>query len=119
MKKILIVDDNAEMRQLIKLSLWSKYEVSEADSAANASIELEKFRPDLILLDIMMQRLNGLVWCKMIRSCYKYKDVKIILISALDQKEDVINGIESGANGYISKPFSIIKLIDEIEHHLS
>lgn len=115
MKKILVVDDNAEIRKLIKLCLGSNYIVAEADSAAEASVQLEKMHPDLILLDIMMPGLNGLEWCKMIRCWYQYGNVKIIFISALTQASDIANAMELGADGYITKPFSPQYLLEQVD----
>ena len=115
MKRVLVVDDNAEIRQIIKLSLGLSYLVTEADSASEASTQLEKEHPDLILLDIMMPGLNGLEWCKMLRRCYQYNNVKIIFISALAQASDISDGMKSGADGYITKPFSPQYLLDQVD----
>lgn len=119
MKKILVVDDNAEIRKLIKLILGLQYKVSEADSASEAAIKLSEVHPDLILLDIMMPGINGLDWCRLIRKWSQYNNVKIIMVSALDQSNDIAEGLESGANGYISKPFSPIELLNEVERQLA
>ena len=119
MKKILVIDDNAEIRKLIKASLGSKYQFSEADSAADASLRLEKDRPDLILLDIMMPGINGLDWCKLIRRWYQYNNIKIILVSALNQQHEIMEGLQAGADGYITKPFSPSHLLSEIERVLT
>ena len=119
MKKILVVDDNAEIRKLMKLTLGMQYQVSEADCATDATIKLSEVHPDLIILDIMMPGINGLEWCKLIRKMPQHDHVKIIIVSALDQSEDMSEGMESGANGYISKPFSPIELMNEIKHQLA
>jgi CheY-like chemotaxis protein len=118
MKQILVVDDNAEIRQLIKLSLGLNYLVAEADSAAEASIQLEKVHPDLILLDIMMPGLNGVEWCKMIRRWYQHGNVKVIFISALAQASDIADAMASGADGYITKPFSPQYLLEQVDRQL-
>ena len=119
MKKILVIDDNAEIRKLIKASLGSKYHFAEADSAADASMRLEQERPDLILLDIMMPGINGLDWCKLIRRWYQYNNIKIILVSALNQEHEIMEGLQAGADGYITKPFSPSHLLSEIERVLT
>ncbi len=119
MKKILVIDDNAEIRKLIKVSVGTKYIVTEAISAVDASLRLEDDKPDLILLDIMMPGVNGLDWCKLIRRWYEYSDIKIILISALIQQNEIIEGLQAGANGYITKPFSPTHLLSEIERVLN
>lgn len=119
MKKILVVDDNAEIRKLMKLTLGMQYQLSEADCATEAAIKLSEVRPDLIILDIMMPGINGLEWCKLIRKWPQYDHVKIIMVSALGQPDDISDGFESGANAYISKPFSPMELMDEIERQLA
>ena len=117
-KTILIVDDNPEIRTLISHILTPKYRVAEADCAVNASIQLEKAKPDLILLDINMPGMNGLEWCAMLKHWYKNTNIKIIMVSALNKAEQVSKGSQFGADGYVTKPFSPAKLLDEIERHL-
>lgn len=119
MQKILVVDDNAEIQKLMKLILGLQYKVFAADSASDAAIKLSEVKPDLILLDIMMPGLNGLDWCRLIRKWSQYNHVKIIMVSALDQSNDIAEGLESGANGYISKPFSPMELLDEVARQLT
>lgn len=114
-----MVDDNAEIRKLMKLTLGMKYQLSEADCATEAAIKLSEVRPDLILLDIMMPGINGLEWCKLLRKWSQYNHVKVIMVSALGQPDDISEGFESGANGYISKPFSPMELMSEVERLLA
>lgn len=117
-KTILVVDDNHEIRRLISHILLPTYKVVEADCAANASIQLVKYSPDLILLDINMPGINGLQWCAMIRSWYKKSNIKIVMVSALNQTEQISQGERFGADGYVAKPFSPAELLSEIERHL-
>lgn len=117
MKTVLIVDDNEEIRNIIRHILLPNYNVTEANCAANASIELAKMRPNLILLDINMPGINGLEWCAMIRRWYKESDIKVIIISATHQIEQLSERF--GADGYISKPFSPQYLLNEIQNYMS
>jgi CheY-like chemotaxis protein len=118
-KTILVVDDNIEIRRLIGYILAPIYQVVEADCASNASIQLARYNPDLILLDINMPGVNGLEWCAMIRTWYKSRDIKIIMVSALNKSEEISEGERFGADGYVSKPFSPAILLEEISRHLS
>ena len=66
--------------------------------------------PDLILLDIMLPGIQGLEVCRIIKSDRNTKNIPIILVSALGQEDEIVNGLEAGADDYINKPFSIIIL---------
>lgn len=118
MKTILVVDDNPEIRKLIGYILTPKYRVAEADGAVNASIQLGKSKPHLILLDINMPGINGLEWCAMLKHWYKDTSIKIIIVSALNKVEQVTEGERFGADGYVTKPFRPTELLNEIERHL-
>ena len=118
MKTILVVDDNPEIRKLIGHILTPKYRVAEANCAVNASIQLEKSKPDLILLDINMPGMNGLEWCAMLKHWYKKPSIKIIIVSSLNKVEQVSEGGHFGADGYVTKPFRPIELLSQIERHL-
>ncbi len=112
-RTILIVEDEYRMRHLIAGYLNKEgFNVIEAVDGIDA---LEKFKPgkvDLILLDIMMPRLDGLAVCSAIR---KQSNVYIILLTAKSQEEDKILGYEIGADDYITKPFSIKVLIAKVK----
>ena len=118
MKKILVVDDQADIRKMLRLTLNSRYQVIEAVNAAEASDRVAEECPDLVLLDIMMPGINGLEWCVMLKQQVHIKPVKIIFLSARGQTEDVKAGMAAGADGYIIKPFSPINLRKVVEQHL-
>ena len=105
MKKILLVEDNKEIHELIKNVLEKeRYIVINAYSGTEALIILEKEKIDLILLDLMLPGINGEEIIK------KIKSIPIIVISAKVSKEDKINSLLIGANDYITKPFSLMVL---------
>lgn len=112
-RTILIVEDEYRMRHLIAGYLIKEgFNVLEAVDGIDA---LEKFKPgkvDLVLLDIMMPRLDGLAVCSTIR---KQSNVYIILLTAKSQEEDKILGYEIGADDFITKPFSMKVLIAKIK----
>ncbi len=114
MKKILIVDDQVLIRKLITLTLGTKYYIVEASSTDEASLMLEQEAPDLVVLDIMMPGTNGLEWLTMIKSNAKYSSLKIILLSAKGQSSDIDLGLATGADAYVTKPFSPLDLISKI-----
>ena len=101
MKNILIVEDNTDIHNLIKEVLEKeKYKVLDSYSGTEALMVLEKEKVDLILLDLMLPGLNGEDIIK------KVKDIPIIVISAKISPEDKVNALLSGANDYLTKPFS-------------
>lgn len=113
MKKILLVEDNKEIHELIKNVLEKEqYIVINAYSGTEALIILEKEKIDLILLDLMLPGINGEEIIK------KIKSIPIIVISAKVSKEDKINSLLIGANDYITKPFDMDELLARVKVQL-
>lgn len=114
MKRILAVDDEREIRQLLKESLALEgYEVDLAENGI-AAIQLLGNKPDLILLDINLPDMDGYQVCQAIRS---YVSVPILFLSARVEETDRIMGLKAGGDDYIMKPFSIAELLARIEAH--
>ncbi len=114
-KKLLIVDDEADIRILLKEYLELEgYQVQAAANAKEAQTALGK-EPDLILLDINMPGTDGLLWCEQIRDSVQ---IPILFLSARTQEEDRIRGFKAGGDDYIVKPFSMEELSARIEAHL-
>lgn len=107
MKKVLIIDDHAQTRQLIKWSLAdSGYQLYEASNGDIAIQVANHVKPDLILLDVVMPgELDGFKVCEQLRATPELASVKIILLSANDQPSDRELGQQAGANVYLVKPF--------------
>lgn len=103
--KILIVDDTQSARQM-NAAILSKdgYEIEYACDAAEGLQKLETFKPDVILSDIMMPGMSGFEMCRVIKSDARYRHIPLILISSLDQKEDMVRGLEDGADEFLQKP---------------
>lgn len=113
MKKILLVEDNKEIHDLIKNALEKeRYIVKNAYSGTEALIILEKENVDIILLDLMLPGINGEEIIK------KIKSIPIIVISAKVSKEDKINSLSIGANDYITKPFDMDELLARVKVQL-
>lgn len=118
--KILIVDDvRANVMLLKALVKKNNYQVLEASDGRQALDLFEEHKPDLILLDIMMPILNGYQVMESIRTGSTKPDVAIILITALDNKDDIVKGFNAGANDYISKPFNNEELEARVRHQIS
>ena len=110
MKTILIIEDNTDIHNYIKEVLEKeKYKVLDSYSGTEALMVLEKEKVDLILLDLMLPGLNGEEIIK------KVKDIPIIVLSAKISPEDKVNALLSGANDYLTKPFSTEELLARIQ----
>lgn len=115
-KTILIVDDEQPIREILVYNLNKEgYNTIEAgDGVSAVDIALEK-KPDLILLDIMLPKLDGLSVCKRIKNSL---NVPIIMLTAKDGEIDKILGLELGADDYITKPFSVRELVARVKANL-
>jgi two-component system chemotaxis response regulator CheY len=111
-KKILIVDDSLQTRRSLKnILLENKFlVVGEANNGTEAVKLFNSLSPDIVMLDIIMPQLGGIETLRMLRSLNK--DVKIVMVSALDSLDRVKECMKAGANHYILKPFEAAKVIE-------
>lgn len=113
-KHIFVVDDEHNIRDLIRKYLEKEnYLVTVFENAKNVVSEINRLKPDLLVLDIMMPGNDGLELCKEIR---KYSEIPIVFVSARDEELDRILGLELGADDYLSKPFSPRELVARIKN---
>lgn len=106
-KKILIADDEPDILEIIQYNLVKEgYEVITARDGDEALTKARMHKPDLILLDIMMPKKNGVEVCELLRMQPAFKDTLIIFLTALNDESSHIKGLESGADDYVSKPIS-------------
>ena len=116
MSRILIVDDDKEIRNLISVYLENEgMETQKAEDAIEAMEMLEKNEFDLIILDIMMPKMDGIQACMKIR---EERSMPIIMLSARSEDMDKIQGLASGADDYLSKPFNPLELIARVKSQL-
>lgn len=110
-KKILVVDDEENIVELIRMNLESSgYEVIDAYTGMEAITKTNSLIPDLILLDLMLPDIDGLQLCQMLRLNEQTKDIPIIMITAKSEESDKVKGLYMGADDYITKPFGIREL---------
>ncbi len=115
-KKILIVDDEPDVADLVTYHLRAKGYQVEAVRDPNVSVGCARtFLPDLVVLDIMMPDLNGIQVCRIFRADPKLKHIPIIFLTAKTQEADRIAGFETGCDDYICKPFSPKELVLRIQ----
>jgi len=116
--KILLVEDEKDIQDFIKNFLSEKYLIEIANSGTEAFNKVIHFQPELIISDVMMNGMNGFELCKKLKSDFRTNHLPIILITALTENDDLIKGLELGADDYIGKPFSPKHLELRIEKFL-
>lgn len=118
--KILIVDDVMSNVLLLKVLLTNeKFAIATASNGHQALEQVEKERPDLVLLDVMMPDLSGFEVAQRLKSNPETADVPIIFLTALNSTTDIVKGFQVGANDFISKPFNKEELIIRVTHQIS
>ncbi len=114
--KILIVEDEAAIRQVVRLALsQDNYEGIEAEDVPQAQAKILENIPDLILLDWMLPGTSGLEYARRLRRDKLTEDVPIIMLTARAEEEDKLKGLDSGVDDYITKPFSMRELLSRIK----
>ncbi len=116
--RILLADDNADMRNYVRRLLSSRYEVAVVADGAAALAAARAERPDLVLTDVMMPRLNGFGLLRELRCDPRTAMIPIIMLSARAGEEARVEGIQSGADDYLVKPFSARELQARVAAHI-
>ena len=106
MPKILVVDDEEDYRHIVKLVLEPEgYEVIEAKDGKQGLAVLHSENPDIVILDLNMPKLDGMTVCKEIRKDKKFKHIPVIMLTVKNLTHDQVQGLDCGADDYITKPF--------------
>ncbi len=114
-QKILVVDDEADILDLISYNLGKEgYEVSTAADGGEALTQIRRTRFDLVVLDLMIPGIQGMELCRILRSDPKTETIPVIMLTAKGEEVDRVLGLEMGADDYITKPFSPRELIARI-----
>jgi len=113
-QKVLIIEDNNEVRQYLKEELSPYFELLLAEDGLKGFEKAQKETPDLIVCDVLMPEMNGYEVTRKLKADFQTSHIPIILLTALSTQENYLEGIESGAEAYISKPFSIRLLVTRI-----
>jgi len=112
---ILLVEDEPGIQELLKLNLGQAgHKVTAADDAEGALQYLKTTLPDVILLDWMLPGMSGLDLCRRLRADKRYQPVPIIMLTARGEEQDRVSGLDTGADDYITKPFSPRELVSRI-----
>jgi len=117
-KTILIVDDEKNVRRLVRSMLGKEYTVVEAEDGKLGVHMAQDHKPDLILMDIMMPKMDGYTACKTIKTMPATKAIPVVMITAVGYDLNVELSREMGADGYMTKPFSQQDLLDTVSRFL-
>lgn len=115
-RKVLVVDDDEELVELIcdQLSQDGRFEIRAANNGFDAGMMVKEYRPDLIVLDVMLPDINGKEVCQRVRSDKSMHEVRIICISGMVEEDKIEELRAAGANDFIKKPFEVDMLIDRV-----
>ena len=117
---ILVVDDEDETRLMLRILLEMKgFRVEEAVDGLDALNKVNDVNPDIMILDVMMPNMDGLTVCRRLRNQPATKTLPIILLSGKTHLNADVEGLEAGANAYMSKPADVKKLVEKVNQLLS
>jgi DNA-binding response OmpR family regulator len=119
-KRILVVDDEADLVETIRFPLEMEgFNVLVSYNGEDALNQARKESPDLILLDLMLPKLDGYKVCRLLKFDERYKHIPILMLTAKTQEKDKLLGKETGADEYITKPFDIDELMKKVKAYLN
>jgi DNA-binding response OmpR family regulator len=119
-KRILIVDDEPNIVAALEFLLQKNgYAVKVAANGEDALAQLDAFKPDLVLLDVMMPKVSGYEVCQRMRAQPQWRHIKIVMLSAKGREVEVSKGMSLGADLYVTKPFSSAELVATVDDLLS
>lgn len=116
MNRVLVVDDEEDIRDLVHAILTGNgYEVFKAATGEEALTKVVALKPDLVILDVVMPGISGLEVCRLIKAKPNLKKIRVLMLSALSRDVDRKMITDSGADGYLRKPFSVQDLLSKID----
>ena len=116
---VLLVEDEPAQREMLAYNLEAEgFDVIIADNGEDGLILVDESDPDLIVLDWMMPQLSGIEVCRRLKSNSKTRQIPVIMLSARAEDVDRVRGLETGADDYVVKPYSVIELMARVKAHL-
>ena len=116
---VLLVEDESAQREMLAYNLEAEgFDVITADNGEDGLILVDENDPDLIVLDWMMPQLSGIEVCRRLKSNSKTCQIPVIMLSARAEEVDRVRGLETGADDYVVKPYSVIELMARVKAHL-
>ncbi len=119
-KKILLVDDEVDLVETVRFPLEMQgFTVLVSQDGEDALKKAREEKPDLILLDLMLPKLDGYKVCRLLKFDERYKHIPILMLTARTQEKDKILGKETGADEYITKPFEMNELMEKVQSYVN
>ncbi len=119
MSAVLVIDDSTIVRVILAEYLESSgFEVIEAIDGIEAIEQIQNHRPDLVITDIVMPRMNGYELCRWIKSDPRTKGIPVMMCTAKDEDFDRYWGLKQGADAYIAKPYRPLEMVNAVKHLL-
>lgn len=114
--KILVVDDEADILHLLKYNLSKEcFTVFTAKDGEDGFNKVKEISPDLVILDVVMPKMHGTEVCRLIKEDERYKNIPVIMLTAKSTEKNIVDGLNIGADDYVTKPFSIKVLIARVK----
>ena len=117
LRKVLVVDDDLDVAKVIfnALAQTGIYELASAANGFNAGLEVARFRPDLVLLDLMMPHVDGFEVCHTIKSAPDTEHILVLVVTAYTEERFISRALECGADGWLAKPFKMAQLLKDVD----
>lgn len=116
---ILVVDDEAAQRAMLSYNIEAAgYRVITAADGEEALLRVQEEAPDIVLLDWMLPRLSGIEVCRQLKARQETRDIPVIMVSARTEEADRVRGLETGADDYVLKPYSVAELVARLKANL-
>ena len=113
--RVLVVDDNAQNTELVQAYLESlPVEIATAVDGLDAMAQAERFRPDLVLLDVMMPKMSGFEVCQKLKQSPELRDTVVIMVTALHEVGDFERAVECGCDDFLTKPVNKLELVTRV-----
>jgi len=114
--RVLVVDDEADLVRILQFGLEAiGYHVDTASDGQEGLKKARELKPDIILLDLMLPKLDGYKVCRLLKFDERYKNIPIIILSARTQEGDQLLAMEMGANRFVTKPYDFAEVLKHIE----
>ena len=119
MNLVMVIEDEEAIATLLTYNLEKEgYKVKVVSNGLNAVSEVEKNKPSVIILDWMLPEISGVEICRIIRSKPEIKNIPVIMLTAKSQEDDIVKGLSSGADDYVTKPFSVPELMARVKTNM-
>ena len=117
--RVLVVEDEPAQREVLSYNLEAEgFSVSRAETGDEALLLVEEDNPDIIVLDWMLPGVSGIEICRQMKSRSSTRDIPVIMVSARSEEVDRVRGLETGADDYVTKPYSIVELMARVRLQL-